>query len=259
MVFLPIPLVAFVAAEMSAETSAPVATTTLGDVRGTLLGGGVRQWLGIPFAAAPRWAPPVDRRLPYAERPGAFDATAPGPNCPQFPGQIYDPNRTSEECLYIQGIWSPAGASQRTPAPVMVWIYGGGYAYGGGDSYNGSALAASQDVVVLTINYRLGLLGFLALADDVAANRATGNWGMLDQQAALRWVAREVGAFGGDSARVTIFGQSAGGDAVSKHLVRPRAAAPDRHARVTATRTRVTATRARVRVCTRHARVTATP
>ena len=198
-----------------------IANTSLGAVRGDLLGSGVVQWQGLRFASAPRWAPPVPWAEPYAEAPAVFDANAPGPNCPQFPGQIYDPNRTAEECLYIQGLWAPANANASRPAPVMVWIYGGGFAYGGGDSYNGSALAASQGVVVVTVNYRLGLLGFLALQDDVDAGRTTGNWGLLDQQAALKWVAKEVGTFGGDAARVTLFGQSAGGDSVSKHVVMP--------------------------------------
>ena len=190
----------------------PVANTSLGAVRGVRLQFGVSQWLGLQYATAGRWEAPVDRADPYPA-----DALVYGPNCPQKPGQVNNASFSAEECLYIQGIWAPRAA----PAPVMLWINGGGFEAGGGADFNGSTLAARHGVLVLSINYRLGQLGFLALREDAAANSSTGNWGLLDQQAALRWVQQHVAAFGGDPMRVTIFGQSAGGSAVSKHLVLP--------------------------------------
>ena len=192
---------------------APTANTSLGPVTGRWLANGVAEYLGLQYATAERWAAPQSRSSPYS----STDGLEFGPNCPQLDGQVYNASDADEECLYVQGCWRPPRKAQ--PSPVLVWIHGGGLAFGGGSAFNGSHLAAKQGVLVCTINYRLGFLGWLALPEDSA--RGTGNWGLLDQQEALRWVRREIGAFGGDPTAVTIFGQSAGAASVIRHLVSP--------------------------------------
>jgi carboxylesterase type B len=107
---------------------------------------------------------------------------------------------------------------------MLIFIHGGGLAFGGSSVFNGSVLASKQQVVVGSLNYRLGYLGFMAFEEDAAANKSTGNWGMEDQQSALRFVQHVASAFGGDKSRVMIFGQSAGGASVHKHLVLPASA-----------------------------------
>ena len=204
---------------MSTLRTPPIAHTTLGAVQGRWVGGApgvqVAEYLGLQYASAERWRPPIDRTDPYTEEP--FVATNSGPNCPQWAGQVYNVTDIAEECLYMS-CWSPPPSAQ--PAPVLVWIHGGGLAFGSGAAYNGSVLAARHGAVVCTMNYRLGWLGWLGFAED--GDGATGNWGLLDQQAALRWVRREAAAFGGDDKSVTIFGQSAGAGSVMMHLVAPQ-------------------------------------
>nr|XP_051687076.1 cocaine esterase-like [Oryctolagus cuniculus] len=119
----------------------------------------------------------------------------------------------SEDCLYLN-IYSPARAREGSDLPVMVWIHGGGLTMGMASMYDGSALAAFEDVVVVTIQYRLGVLGFFSTGDQ----HATGNWGYLDQVAALCWVQHNIG---GNPGRVTIFGESSGGTSVSTHVLSP--------------------------------------
>lgn len=202
---------------MNTYLSAPTANTTLGLVAGAWLSDGTAQYLGLQYATAERWQIPVDRTDPYASR-FAFDAASFGPSCPQGPGQIYNSSDTSEECLYIN-VWTPPN-SRGDPAPVLLWIHGGGYMFGGAAPFNGSTLAAQQDVVVCTINYRLGYLGFMAFPED-RDRGTTGNWGLLDQQSAMRWVRRQARSFGGDPGSVTLFGQSAGASCVLRHLASP--------------------------------------
>ncbi|XP_065781551.1 cocaine esterase isoform X1 [Muntiacus reevesi] len=122
----------------------------------------------------------------------------------------------SEDCLYLN-IHTPAHSHEGSNLPVMVWIHGGGLVLGMASMYDGSAMAAFEDVVVVVIQYRLGLLGFFSTGD----KHATGNWGYLDQVAALRWVQQNIAYFGGDPGRVTIFGESAGGISVSLHVMSP--------------------------------------
>ncbi|XP_008561566.1 PREDICTED: cocaine esterase-like [Galeopterus variegatus] len=122
----------------------------------------------------------------------------------------------SEDCLYLS-IYTPAHAHQGSNLPVMVWIHGGALVVGSASMYDGSVLAAFEDVVVVTIQYRLGVLGFFSTGD----KHATGNWGYLDQVAALRWVQQNIAHFGGNPDRVTIFGESAGGTSVSSHVISP--------------------------------------
>jgi para-nitrobenzyl esterase len=202
-------------------TTAPLAKTYDGAVRGVALDG-ASTFRGIPYAAPPtgslRWRPP------QAARPwrGVRDASAYAPSCPQKPrpSNISDPpGPHSEDCLYLNVTTPTLRAS--ADRPVLVWIHGGGLAEDGALNYDGTKLAKAGAVVV-TINYRLGALGFLA--HPALANRpgaATGNYGLMDQQAALRWVRENIQQFGGNPHNVTIAGQSAGGLSVLAHLVSP--------------------------------------
>ncbi|HEX2484686.1 MAG TPA: carboxylesterase/lipase family protein [Myxococcota bacterium] len=187
---------------------------------------GVRSFLGIPFAR-----PPVGERRFAAPQPappwsGTRDATAFGGSAPQAPMILplpgMDVGRQDEDCLYLN-VWTPAdGGSGK---PVLVWIHGGGFVIGSGSQtvYDGARLARRGDVVVVTVNYRLGALGFLHLAELCPELGAVSNPGMRDQVAALEWVARNIEAFGGDPRRVTIFGESAGGMSVGTLLGMPSA------------------------------------
>lgn len=205
-----------------------VARTPSGPVRGEEQG---RVWVfrGIPYARAlagpDRWRLPVPPRRWVAVR----EAVTWGPIAPQrppVPGTAFpgDPTEWSEDCLSLN-VWTPGIDDARRP--VLVWVHGGGFTGGTGASllYDGSRLAATGDVVVVTLNYRLGALGFLAhpaLADGDGAPAA--NWGLLDQLAALRWVADTIGEFGGDPGNVTVFGESAGAMSIAALLAAPSAA-----------------------------------
>jgi para-nitrobenzyl esterase len=193
-----------------------------GVVRGADDGNGVRSWLGIPYAAAPvgelRWKPP--RRAPGWD--GVREATAPGFKCPQ--NTVITSGGGAEDCLNLN-VWTPSPRPTRA-LPVMVWIHGGAFVFGsGGDPfYAGAELARTRDVVVVTINYRLGGLGFLAhpaLAAEDPAHPTSGNYGLLDQLAALEWVQRNIVGFGGDPDNVTLFGESAGGFSTCVHYASP--------------------------------------
>jgi carboxylesterase type B len=185
-----------------------------------------RVYRGIPYAAAPvgarsrRWMPPVDTTLT-----GTFDATRFGRICPQ--GKVpVDTTRMSENCLFLN-VWSPAVASPSQKVPVMVFIHGGAFVMGSGSSglYRGAALAAADTVVVVTLNYRLGALGFLA-GPTSKGTAIGGNLGLMDQQKALQWVQTNISAFGGDPTKVTIFGESAGAMSVGFHLFAVPGSAP---------------------------------
>jgi para-nitrobenzyl esterase len=197
---------------------APIVDTEQGAVRGAAGGGGAA-FLGLPYAAPPtgplRWRPPQ----PASGWRGVRDATQFAASCPQPPGLFAPPGAMSEDCLYLN-VYTPASGDQRgRDHPVLVWIHGGGLATDGARNYDPTQLTADGAVVV-TINYRLGALGFLA--HPALASRPdgpSGNYGLMDQQAALRWVQRNIGAFGGDPHDVTIAGESAGGLSVLAHLV----------------------------------------
>lgn len=194
--------------------------TTSGPVRGEPhAGGAVLQFKGIPYAAPPvgalRW------RAPQAPAPWTDerDATAFGPACAQ-PGSAFGPPTTTvnEDCLTLN-VFRPTTAG---PHPVMVWIHGGAFYLGTSAGYTDVSSLVSQGVVVVTLNYRLGALGFMAHpALSSEQGGASGNYGLMDQQAALRWVRDNIAAFEGDAGNVTIFGESAGGFSVMSHLAAP--------------------------------------
>ncbi len=192
-------------------------STAQGDVRGEgAEDGAMLRFLGIPYAAAPvgdlRFAPPE----PAPEREAVLEAVAFGADCPQAAG-VLGAGSVEEDCLYLN-VYTPVDGDGH---PVMIWIHGGAFIGGsGGGSYNPVRLVG-QGVVVVTINYRLGALGFLAhpaLSDEQGGS---GSYGLMDQKAALEWVQENIAAFGGDPDRVTIFGESAGGHSVMSLLVSP--------------------------------------
>lgn len=199
---------------------------------------GVRAWLGVPFAAPPvgdlRWRPPAPARA----WEGVRQAKTFAPQCVQ-PGRAADSvyaefagvQPMSEDCLYLN-VWTPA-ESPDAALPVMVWIHGGAFQQGSGANpvfVRGNL--AQRGVVLVTLNYRLGPFGFMAhpgLGAE-AEQGASGNYGLMDMAAALRWVQRNIAAFGGDPARVTVFGQSAGAHGIIALMASPEARGLFRHA-----------------------------
>ncbi|MFE9692741.1 carboxylesterase/lipase family protein [Micromonospora sp. NPDC005806] len=181
-----------------------------------------RTFSGIPYAAAPvgsrRWRPPA----PPAPWDSTRDATHPGPVCPQLGGPTGSTVVGDEDCLYLN-VTTPVRAGDR-PRPVLVWLPGGRFVSGAGSDYDATRLAATGDLVVVTVNYRLGALGFLDLPALAATDSDAGNYGLADQRAALRWVRRNIARFGGDPGNVTLAGQSAGGYSVCAQLASPAAA-----------------------------------
>lgn len=219
-------VVALLVLSASALTQAQTRVNTpLGPVQGAAIGEtGIRVFKGLPFAAPPvgslRWKAPQPP-APWTE---VRDATAFGPACTQ--AAIYGDisfKEKSEDCLTLN-IWTPAKPGQRLP--VMVWIHGGGFAAGGGSEprHDGEAFAR-KGVVLVTINYRLGVFGFFAHPEltKESGRQASGNYGLLDQVAALQWVKGNISAFGGDPGNVTIFGESAGSFSVSALMATPLA------------------------------------
>ena len=190
------------------------ARTEAGVVRG-VQGAGVRAFLGVPYAAAPlgdlRWRGP----RPVTPWTGVRDATRLGSDCVQALGRRAVLGGGgglvvgSEDCLFVN-VYGPAAQPER-PRPVMVYLHGGAFTIGSGANYDPSRLAAERDRVVVTVNFRLGALGWLAHPGFEAEGEGVGgNWGLMDQQAALRWVRDHIAAFGGDPADVTLFAESSG-------------------------------------------------
>jgi para-nitrobenzyl esterase len=222
-------VLAAIAAVSSLQLAAApdVVKTDAGQVSGTIANG-VRVFKGIPFAAPPvadlRW------KAPQAVAPwtGVKAADTFGAECMQTPYAANSPyarenGRLSEDCLYLN-VWTAAASPEKRP--VMVWIHGGAWTRGSGsvDTYNGAALA-KKGVVVVTTNYRLGVFGFLAHPELTAESpeHASGNYAILDHVAALKWVQKNIAAFGGDPNRVTIFGESAGSWSVNTVQATPLA------------------------------------
>jgi para-nitrobenzyl esterase len=194
--------------------------TVQGKVQGKKINHGkVKAFLGLPYAAPPvgnlRWRAPE----PAAKWDGMRDATRYGAHCFQgfpFDDMVFQDSGPSEDCLFLN-VYMPAKAKSNSKLPVMFWIHGGGYSGGSASEprHNGDFLP-TKGVVLVTINYRLGVFGFLATSDLAKeADGAAGNYGMLDMVAALQWVKANIAHFGGDPGNVTIFGESAGSFAVS--------------------------------------------
>ena len=200
--------------------------TTVSTDKGSLVGqstNGIRQFLGVPYAAPPtgsrRWKPPAPESI-YLLR----DASRFAKHCAQ-PASPFGDASTSEDCLYLNVFAPPALDTVFKPAPVMVWLHPGGFTTGESDDFNPTALV-KKGFVVVTLNYRLGALGFMshpALSAESAVH-ASGNYGIMDQQAALRWVQRNIRSFGGDPKSVTLFGEDSGGASVYAHLASPASA-----------------------------------
>lgn len=224
-------IVAGVALMLTGTASAqPVAKLDSGSVRGKAEGS-VEAFLGLPFAKAPvgalRWRAPQ----PVAKWPGVRDATAYSPICYQalikpwapYPANFIADAPVSEDCLYLN-VWKPARAKAKLP--VLVFIHGGGFRGGSGSLsiYNGANLAA-KGAVVVTVNYRVGVFGFFAHPDlsRESKQKSSGNYAILDQIAALKWVRANIAAMGGDPANVTVSGESAGAASVNSLMVSPLA------------------------------------
>ncbi|HYL60131.1 MAG TPA: carboxylesterase family protein [Candidatus Acidoferrales bacterium] len=199
--------------------AAPAIVTDNGPLKGISIFG-VQGYLGIPYAVPPvgdlRWTPPA----PHGKWHGVFQANQFGNACTQPSGG------GSEDCLTLN-VFTPnikKNQDKKNPLPVMVWIHGGGLVSGSSFLYDPSPMVLAGNVIVVTINYRLGLLGFFAHPAIDAEGHLNGNYGLMDQQLALKWVNDNIAAFGGDPNRITIFGESAGGQSVYANLASPTAA-----------------------------------
>ncbi|HEY1519044.1 MAG TPA: carboxylesterase family protein [Solirubrobacteraceae bacterium] len=204
----------------------PIAFTQDGAVQGFATGG-VNKFLGIPYAAPPvgslRWHPPE----PPAPWHGVRSATTLPPACPQL-ANSNGPRSENEDCLYLS-VYTPLdaradlGRHRGRGLPVLFWIHGGGLTTGTGNQHDGTLMATTNNIIVVSINYRLGVFGFLALPSlsAEAPDHASGDYGLLDQEAAVRWTHRNIAAFGGDPDNVTIAGESAGAYSVCSLLTSP--------------------------------------
>lgn len=213
---------ALAAPVLAAEPRAKISNGTL---EGTTGASGIQAYRGIPFAAPPiddlRWQPPQS----VENWSGVRNAKQFGPRCvqsPVFNDMVFRSTGMSEDCLYLN-VWTPARSS-RERLPVLVYFYGGGFVAGDGSEprYDGENMA-KKGIVAVTVNYRLGVWGFLAHPDltKESPHHASGNYALLDQNAALKWVNKNIGAFGGDPRRVTIAGESAGSLSVSAQMASP--------------------------------------
>ncbi|KAM8891168.1 carboxylesterase 3 isoform 2-T2 [Spinachia spinachia] len=233
MLFVFLLAVLIVIAQSAPGSDDPVVSLNKGRIRGqyVMVKGTdkrVTQYLGLPFSQPPigplRFAAPRDTE-PWE---GEKDCTCQPPICIQDLETIvsvsramsmqYTPPEISEDCLYLN-LYTPAEATKGDKLPVMVWIHGGGLSMGAASQYDGAPLAAYENIVVVIIQYRLGILGFLSTGDE----HAQGNWGFMDQLAALRWVKENIEAFGGDPQSVTLAGESAGGISASILTLSPQA------------------------------------
>lgn len=205
---------------IGSASAGPIVTTHNGMLQGIVVNG-LNEYLGVPYAKAPvgklRWVPTQS----FGKWSGVMNATAFGNVCPQFNslvgGVIGD-----ENCLFLN-VYAPSSSNSKSLLPVMVWIHGGGLISGASSFYDPTPLV-QQGIIVVTINYRLGLLGFFAQTALDVPNRRVGNYGFIDQQFALKWIKMNIAAFGGNPKRMTIFGESAGGQSVYSQLASPLAA-----------------------------------
>ena len=222
---LQIPMAAAQPSKLAVALPANKVQVAAGLLEGATAASGIHEFKGVPFAAPPvgklRWQPPQ----PVAKWTGVRLAKAFGPRAMQLPlyGDMnFRSSGVSEDCLYLN-VWTPAKSAQER-RPVLVYFYGGGFNAGDGSEprYDGESMAR-HGIVAVTVNYRLGVFGFFAhpALTQESPRHAAGNYGLLDQQAALRWVQQNIAAFGGDPARVTIAGESAGSVSVSAQLAAP--------------------------------------
>src|SRR6201996_1123713 len=201
-------------------------TTAHGIIEGTLEKSGVHSFKGIPYAAPPvgalRWKAPQ----PVASWTGVRTCDHFGPRAMQPPiysDMVFRSDGMSEDCLYLN-VWVPAATSSSGGMPVLVYFYGGGFVAGDGSEprYDGESMA-TKGIIALTVNYRLGVFGLFSSAELTreSPDHSSGNYGLMDQAAALRWVQNNIAAFGGDPKRVTIAGESAGSISVSALMASP--------------------------------------
>jgi len=227
----------FAAVTLTAGLAAPLAhaqqplqvATPSGPIAGSTLKG-IDAWLGIPFAAPPvgqlRWQPP------QPVKPWTVPITAttmPGACAQNADLGVFARAGGSEDCLYLNVYRSADAARAGQKLPVFVWIHGGALQVGQGGDYDPSKLAINGKAVVVTLNYRLGLFGFFAHPALDAEGHDFANYGLMDQQAALRWVQQNIALFGGDPANVTISGESSGGNSVLAHIAAPQSAGLFQH------------------------------
>jgi len=209
----------------AALAAEPRAKTSNGTLEGTTEPSGIHAYRGIPFAQPPiddlRWQPPQ----PVENWSGVRNAKQFGPRCvqsPVFSDMVFRSNGMSEDCLYLN-VWTPAKSSNER-LPVLVYFYGGGFVAGDGSEprYDGESMA-KKGIVAVSVNYRLGVWGFLAHPDltKESPHHASGNYALLDQNAALKWVNKNIAGFGGDPRKVTIAGESAGSISVSAQMASP--------------------------------------
>ena len=213
-------IMAIAGGDAALALSTDVIKTTSGPVQGSS-DGHVDKFLGIRYAASPagdnRWMPPVPPTPSHA----VINATAPGSACPQPINQFSAGSPQSEDCLFLN-VWRPHDVEGKG-LPVMIWIHGGALVTGEGAGFDPSVMVENGDIIVVTINYRLGALGWLANAVLADAAGDSGNYGLMDQQLAMKWVRDNIRNFGGNPNRVTISGESAGGLSTLSNLASPTA------------------------------------
>ena len=207
----------------------PIVKTSKGSVRGfgkTVNGEHISKFLGIPYAKPPTGMRRFERpESPESWDPIVYNASAPKPACPQGKAGVpkafgpgFEITETNEDCLYLN-LFVPGSAKHSSSGtlPVLVFIHGGDFQVGSGSLWDASLLASVGRMIVVTMNFRLGILGFLSTEDSVSP----GNWGLLDQRLALIWVQQNIHGFGGDHNRVTIFGHGSGAYSVGLHVLSP--------------------------------------
>jgi para-nitrobenzyl esterase len=210
----------------TAQSSAPRVKVANGTLEGVTEASGVRSFKGIPFAAPPvgglRWREPQ----PAANWEGVRKAdhfAAKAMQLPIYSDMQFRASGTSEDCLYLN-VWQPSEANDKILLPVLVYFYGGGYTAGDGSEYryDGESMA-TKGILTITVNYRLGIFGFFSHPEltKESPHHASGNYGLLDQAAAVKWVQENIKAFGGDPKRITIAGESAGSTSVSAQMASP--------------------------------------